>query len=101
MAKMVADLFARAKAENRFVLLDMDAVWCHGCHVMEETTYHDPNVVALINKKYIPVRVDQDDNPELSNRYGDWRSPPPSPAPIGFAQRPSSKHPILQPPSIA
>jgi hypothetical protein len=80
------------------VLLEMDAVWCH---VMEETTYHDPNVVALINKKYIPVRVDQDANPDLSNLYGDWRSPPPLPAPIGFAQRPSSKHPILQPPSIA
>lgn len=73
--KWSADLFARAKAENRFVLLDMDAVWCHWCHVMEETTYHDPNVVALINKKYIPVRVDQDANPDLSNRYGDWGWP--------------------------
>ncbi len=73
--KWSADLFARAKAENRFVLLDMDAVWCHWCHVMEETTYHDPAVVALINKKYIPVRVDQDANPDLSNRYGDWGWP--------------------------
>ena len=38
-------VFARAKAEKRLVLLDLDAVWCHWCHVMEETTYADPAVV--------------------------------------------------------
>ena len=70
-----SDLFARAKAENRFVLLDMHAVWCHWCHVMDEKTYSDPRVAALIKKKYIPVRVDQDANPDLSNRYGDWGWP--------------------------
>ncbi len=68
-------LFARAKAENRFVLLDLEAVWCHWCHVMEETTYKDPKVVALMKAKYLPVRVDQDPNPDLSNRYGDWGWP--------------------------
>src|SRR5437764_3400851 len=49
------DVFARAKREHRFVLLDLEAVWCHWCHVMDETTYHDPNVIALIKKHYIPV----------------------------------------------
>lgn len=61
-------VFARAKAENRFVLLDLGAVWCHWCHVMKETTYRDPAVVRLIRSRYLPVRVDQDANPELSNR---------------------------------
>ncbi len=70
-----SDLFTRAKAENRFVLLDLEAVWCHWCHVMEETTYEDPKVVALLSAKYIPVRVDQDANPDLSNRFGDWGWP--------------------------
>jgi uncharacterized protein len=70
-----ADLFARAKAENRFVILDLEAVWCHWCHVMEETTYEDPKVVALLKSKYLPVRVDQDANPDLSSRYGDWGWP--------------------------
>src|SRR5271167_1855725 len=69
------DLFARAKSENRFVILDLEAVWCHWCHVMEATTYADPKIGALIGQKYIAVRVDQDGSPDLSSRYGDWGWP--------------------------
>lgn len=69
------DLFARAAAEKRFVILDLEAVWCHWCHVMEKTTYADPEVKQLLSSKYLPVRVDQDANPDLSNRYGDWGWP--------------------------
>ena len=70
-----ADLFAKAKAEHRFVILDLEAVWCHWCHVMEQTTYADPKVQALMAKKYLAVRADQDGNPDLSSRYGDWGWP--------------------------
>ena len=70
-----ADLFAKAKAENRLVILDLEAVWCHWCHVMEKTTYKDPDVTYLLKSKFIAVRVDQDANPDLSNRYGDWGWP--------------------------
>ena len=45
-----ADLFEKAKRENRFVILDLEAVWCHWCHVMEDTTYAEPKVAELINK---------------------------------------------------
>jgi uncharacterized protein len=69
------ELFTKAKAEQRFVILDLEAVWCHWCHVMEKTTYADPKVVALLKSKYLPVRVDQDANPDLSSRYGDWGWP--------------------------
>lgn len=68
-------LFARARAEQRFVILDLEAVWCHWCHVMEETTYKDPKVIELLRLKYLPVRVDQDASPDLSSRYGDWGWP--------------------------
>jgi uncharacterized protein YyaL (SSP411 family) len=68
-------LFARAKREQRFVLLDLEAVWCHWCHVMDTTTYRDPAVTALIDGKYIAVKVDQDSRPDLSNRYGEWGWP--------------------------
>ena len=68
-------LFASTPAEKRFVILDLEAVWCHWCHVMEETTYRDPKVVALLKSKFTTVRVDQDANPDLSNRYGDWGWP--------------------------
>ena len=69
------DLFAHATAEKRFVILDLEAVWCHWCHVMEKTTYADPEVKDLLAAKYLPVRVDQDANPDLSSRYGDWGWP--------------------------
>jgi uncharacterized protein YyaL (SSP411 family) len=69
------ELFSRATAEKRFVILDLEAVWCHWCHVMEKTTYADPEVTELLASKYIAVRVDQDANPDLSSRYGDWGWP--------------------------
>jgi uncharacterized protein YyaL (SSP411 family) len=70
-----ADLFERASREQRFVILDLEAVWCHWCHVMDAETYHNPEVVRLIEARYIPVRVDQDAHPDLSHRYGDWGWP--------------------------
>ncbi len=68
-------VFERAKQEGKFVILDLEAIWCHWCHVMAETTYKDPKVVELMRAKYIPVRVDQDANPDLSLRYEDWGWP--------------------------
>jgi uncharacterized protein YyaL (SSP411 family) len=67
--------FAQAKREHRFVILDLEAVWCHWCHVMDDTTYADPAVRKLIAEKYIAVRVDQDSRPDISNRYEDYGWP--------------------------
>jgi len=69
------DVFDQARRENKFVLLDLEAVWCHWCHVMDETTYRNPQVIALMRSKYIAVRVDQDSRPDLSNRYEDYGWP--------------------------
>lgn len=68
-------LMERARQENKFVLLDLEAIWCHWCHVMAATTYHDPAVVKLLKSNYITVRVDQDSRPDLSNRYEDYGWP--------------------------
>lgn len=68
-------VFERAREDNRFVLLDLGAVWCHWCHVMEDVTYRDPEVIRLIRSRYIAVRVDQDSRPDLSNRYEDYGWP--------------------------
>jgi uncharacterized protein len=68
-------VFARARAEHKFVLLDLEAVWCHWCHVMDDITYRDPAVVRLLNRKYILVKVDQDARPDISNRYQDYGWP--------------------------
>jgi uncharacterized protein YyaL (SSP411 family) len=69
------EVFARAEREHRYVLLDLEAVWCHWCHVMSETTYQDPKVVALIEAHYIAVRVDQDLRPDIARRYEDYGWP--------------------------
>src|SRR5437762_696096 len=69
------DVFDRAKRENKFVLMDLQAVWCHWCHVMDETTYRDPNVIRLINDKYSAVKVDQDSRPDIADRYEDYGWP--------------------------
>jgi len=63
------DVFEEAKRERKFVLLDLEAVWCHWCHVMDDITYRDPEVARLIESSFIPVKVDQDAHPDLSNRY--------------------------------
>jgi uncharacterized protein YyaL (SSP411 family) len=68
-------VFTQATRDHRFVLLDLEAVWCHWCHVMDVTTYRDPKVLALLHKNYLTVRVDQDSRPDLSNRYEDYGWP--------------------------
>ena len=69
------EIFAQARRENKFILLDLEAVWCHWCHVMAETTYPDAEVVRLMQSRYLAVRVDQDSRPDLSNRYEDYGWP--------------------------
>jgi uncharacterized protein YyaL (SSP411 family) len=63
------ETFEEAARTNRLVLLDLSASWCHWCHVMDETTYSDPQVIKSINEHFIPVRVDIDRRPDISERY--------------------------------
>lgn len=67
--------FAQAQREERFVLLYLEAVWCHWCHVMDHQTYADPAVRALLDAHYISLRIDQDSRPDLANRYRDYGWP--------------------------
>jgi len=69
------EIFAQAAREHKFVLLDLEAVWCHWCHVMDQQTYRDAKVRSLIGKSYIAVKVDQDSRPDISNRYEDYGWP--------------------------
>lgn len=74
-ANLDASTFARAKAERRFVVIDGSAEWCHWCHVMEATTYHDPDVRKLLDARFIAVKVDVDSRPDFEERYVDWGWP--------------------------
>lgn len=69
-----AEAFAEAVAADKPILLNLTAVWCHWCHLMDETTYSSPDLIQLINDKLIPVRVDADQHPHVQDRYiaGGW-----------------------------
>ena len=70
------EAFDEAKSSGRPILLSISAVWCHWCHVMDETTYSHPTVIELVNRDYVPVRVDNDVRPDINQRYnmGGWPS---------------------------
>ena len=68
------EAFAAARAASKPVLLAISAVWCHWCHVMDETSYSDPRVMAAIAEGFVAVRVDNDRRPDVNRRYnmGGW-----------------------------
>ncbi len=61
--------FARAQAEDKPILLDIGAVWCHWCHVMDRESYEDAEIAALINDLFVAVKVDRDERPDVDARY--------------------------------
>src|SRR5512146_710508 len=63
------EAFAAAQRENKPILLDIGAVWCHWCHVMDRESYESPEVAELINREYIAVKVDRDERPDVDSRY--------------------------------
>src|SRR5918911_846928 len=68
------DAFEEARQQDKPILLSISAVWCHWCHVMDETTYSSQPVIDLLNSEYVPVRVDNDVRPDINQRYnmGGW-----------------------------
>ena len=69
------EAFARARTEDKPVLLTLGATWCHWCHVMDETSYSDARVIELVNANFVPVRVDVDQRPDISLRYNQGTYP--------------------------
>ena len=63
------EAFETARAQGKPVLLTLGATWCHWCHVMDQTSYSDDRVIELVNSRFIPVRVDVDQRPDISLRY--------------------------------
>src|SRR5271163_4813021 len=63
------EAFAAARSANKPMLLDIGAVWCHWCHVMDRESYDDPEVAAIVNENYVAVKVDRDERPDIDIRY--------------------------------
>jgi uncharacterized protein len=61
--------FERAAREDKPVLLDIGAVWCHWCHVMDRESYEDPSLAKIVNEHYVAIKVDRDERPDVDSRY--------------------------------
>src|SRR5258708_12355744 len=71
------EAFDLATRENKPILLDIGAVWCHWCHVMDRESYEAPETAAIINENFIPIKVDRDERPDVDSRYHPPLQPPP------------------------
>jgi len=63
------EAFATARRENKPILLDIGAVWCHWCHVMDRESYDDPEIAQIVNERFVPIKVDRDERPDIDSRY--------------------------------
>ena len=63
------EAFAQATREDKPILLDIGAVWCHWCHVMDRESYEDATLAPLINERFVAVKVDRDERPDVDSRY--------------------------------
>ncbi|HEX4022469.1 MAG TPA: thioredoxin domain-containing protein [Acidobacteriaceae bacterium] len=63
------EAFALAQHENKPILLDIGAVWCHWCHVMDRESYEDAEIAAIVNEYFIAIKVDRDERPDVDSRY--------------------------------
>ena len=63
------EAFAVAQRENKPILLDIGAVWCHWCHVMDRESYESPEIAQLVNERFVAVKVDRDERPDIDSRY--------------------------------
>lgn len=68
------EAFRKAQADDKPIVMDLTAPWSHGCKVMNEQTYGDEEVVAALNRDYVPIRVDCDRRPDINDRFnlGGW-----------------------------
>ena len=63
------EAFATAERENKPILLDIGAVWCHWCHVMDRESYDNPEIAEIVNQRFIAIKVDRDERPDIDSRY--------------------------------
>ncbi|MEK6572230.1 MAG: thioredoxin domain-containing protein, partial [Bacteroidota bacterium] len=63
------EAFQRAKSEDKPILLDIGAVWCHWCHVMDGESYENPELAKIINEHFVPIKVDRDERPDIDARF--------------------------------
>ena len=65
------EAFAKARAEDRPILLSVGYAACHWCHVMEHESFEDDETAALMNERFVNVKVDREERPDVDSLYMD------------------------------
>src|SRR5690606_20001360 len=63
------EAFARARAEDKPILLSVGYSSCHWCHVMAHESFEDPDIAALMNELFVNVKVDREERPDVDDVY--------------------------------
>ena len=63
------EAFAAARAEDKPVFLSIGYSTCHWCHVMEEESFEDPEVAARLNERFVCIKVDREERPDVDSIY--------------------------------
>ena len=63
------EAFAKAKQENKPVLLSIGYSACHWCHVMEHESFENESIAALMNDLFVNIKVDREERPDLDEIY--------------------------------
>jgi uncharacterized protein YyaL (SSP411 family) len=63
------EAFARARHEDKPVLLSIGYSSCHWCHVMERECFDDPDIAALMNELFVSIKVDREERPDVDDVY--------------------------------
>ena len=65
------EAFSKARAEDKPVLLSVGYAACHWCHVMEHESFEDDETAALMNERYVSIKVDREERPDVDSLYMD------------------------------
>src|SRR5215211_4309988 len=65
------DALSRARAESKPILVSIGYAACHWCHVMERESFEDPEVAALMNERFVCIKVDREERPDVDAIYMD------------------------------
>lgn len=59
----------RADSQNKKVFLVFNADWCRYCHQMEKETFQNPQVIAYVNRNFVPISVNSDKEQDIAAKY--------------------------------
>ena len=61
--------FQTAEQLDKPIFLVITSSWCQWCHILDETTLSEPSIITILNRDYVPIRVDSDLRPDVNQRY--------------------------------